>query len=219
MGAAPRRVSGASGGARAQRAVQTGGPAANECVILKRGLGRQRSQTRGSERPPFRRRGMGILAVFALRRRFSCNAAVVGRGHDADPRRDAPPSRAPQLHCPAGAQLRRPVQFSPHESGRAQTDTARGRGQPRERRNTLFGRSSAPVAQRAQRGGQSVRAGEDRRFDQGRRRQAHGACRDHPIQPDDRVGARRAGRHRACVDHEILYPRSSAGELADQASR
>ena len=63
--------------------------------------------------------------------------------------------------------------------------------------HACFGRSSAPVAQRAQRGGQSVRAGEDRRLDQGRRRQAHGARRDHPIQPDDRVRARRAGRHRA----------------------
>ena len=60
------------------------------------GLGRQRSQTRRSGRPPFRRRGMRILAVFALRRRFSCNAAVVGRGDVADSRRDTPPSRAAQ---------------------------------------------------------------------------------------------------------------------------
>ena len=88
-------------------------------------------------------------------------------------RRDAPPSRAAQFHHPTSARHCRSVQLPPHESGRAQSDPERGRGQPHERSNAFFGRSSASVAQRAQRGGQRVRAGEDRRLDQGRRRQAH----------------------------------------------
>src|SRR5271166_2039619 len=187
--------------------------------MVTRGLGGRRSQTRHGGRPPVRRRGMEAVAVFAVRGRLSCDAAMVGRGHVAGSRRDAPPSCAPQFHRPAGARHCRPFQFPPHQSGRTQTDRARAWGQPSERRNALFGRSSAPVAQRAQRGGQSVRAGQDRRPDRGRRRQAHGARRDHPLQPDDRVRPRRACRHRARVDHEILYPRSTAGDFADQASR
>ena len=66
-------------------------PAANECVIVERGLGRQRSQTRRGGRPPIRCRGMGPVAVFALCRRLSCRAAMVGRSHDADPRRSVWP--------------------------------------------------------------------------------------------------------------------------------
>src|SRR5271166_1704373 len=82
--------------------------------MVTRGLGGRRSQTRRGGRPPVRRRGMEAVAVFAVHGRLSCDAAMVGRGHVAGSRRDAPPSCAPQFHRPAGARHCRPFQFPPH---------------------------------------------------------------------------------------------------------
>ena len=169
---------------------------ANERVIVTRGLRRRRSQTRGGGRPPVRRRGMEAVAVFALRQRLSCGAAMVGRSDVANSRRDAPPSRAPQFHRPAGARHRRPVQFPFHQSGHAQTDPHRGRGQPRERRAHYSADLRRLLRNERSEPDKAFKPGETVALTKGAVVKRTDLAEIHPIQPDDRVGAPRAGRPR-----------------------